>query len=59
MGCCKSKINKILKSKQALNEYLEKESQQQKLHIILETIEKEINLIKEGVIYKQFKNRNR
>lgn len=52
MGCCRSKSqksSKIIKSKTSVNDYFDKESQSKKLYEMLDRIDSEIQLIKEGV----------
>lgn len=53
MGCCRSKSQKntkLIKSKGNVNDYFDKESQSKKLYEMLDRIDSEIQLIKEGVI---------
>ena len=52
MGCCRSKSqnsSKLIKSKVSVNDYFDKESQSKKLYEMLDRIDSEIQLIKEGV----------
>ena len=52
MGCCRSKSQnsrKLIKSKVSVNDYFDKESQSKKLYEMLDRIDSEIQLIKEGV----------
>ena len=52
MGCCPSKSqnsSKLIKSKVSVNDYFDKESQSKKLYEMLDRIDSEIQLIKEGV----------
>ena len=52
MGCCRSKSqnsSKLIKSKESVNDYFDKESQSKKLYEMLDRIDSEIQLIKEGV----------
>lgn len=52
MGCCRSKSqnsSRLIKSKVSVNDYFDKESQSKKLYEMLDRIDSEIQLIKEGV----------
>ena len=60
MGCCRSKSqnsSKLIKSKVSVNDYFDKESQSKKLYEMLDRIDSEIQLIKEGVTTTYNKSR--